>query len=287
VGTLDDRPLDAGIGERLSRLTALEARVIATIFNRIAFDENTPLKVIAEEVRVSEAMVIKVAKKLGFDGFRSLRAALAERNRLPLAKAREELTGRPSAAALAERVCRASVQALQSTFAALSAEGLERAARWLCAARQRDFYGVGGSAQVARDAAFKFLRIGIRASAFEDGCAMLMSAALLQKGDVAVAFSHSGQSLAVLEAVRQARRNGAQIIAVTSHGDSALAREADLALCARAEDSPLSGEGAAARLAQLGLVDALFMAVAKANPAAAEASLRRTMAAARTHRAPW
>lgn len=240
-------------------------------------------------------MVIKVAKKLGFDGFRSLRATLAQRNRLSLAKAHEELSGRPSAGALAERVCQVSVQALQDTFAALSAEGLERAARSVCAARQRDFYGAGGSAQVARDAAFKFMRIGIRASAFEDGCMMLMSAALLQKGDVAVAFSYSGQTLVVVEAVRQARKNGAHTIAVTNHADSLLAKEADLALCTRAEDSPLNGErdsplsweGAAARLAQLGLVDALFMAVAKTNPAVTETGLRRTMSAVRTQRAPW
>jgi RpiR family transcriptional regulator, repressor of rpiB and als operon len=220
---------------------------------------------------------------------------LAERNRLPLAKAHEELLGRPSADALAARVCRISVLALQGTFAALSAGGLERAAQSVYSARQRDFYGVGGSAQVARDAAFKFLRIGIRASAFEDGCMMLMSAALLQKGDVAVAFSYSGQTLVVVEAARQARKNGAHTIAVTNHPDSLLAKEADLALCARLEDlpmngqgdSPLSGEGAAARLAQLGLVDALFMAVAKTNPTVTETGLRRTMSAVRTQRAPW
>ena len=148
----NDKPTARRIRERLPTLTALETRVISAIAGQM--QENTLLKVVAAESGVSEAMVIKVAKKLGFDGFRSLRAALVERNRLPLDKVREELTGQPSAGALAKRVCRASVQALQSTFAALSAEGLERAARWLCAARQRDFYGVGGSAQVARDAAF-------------------------------------------------------------------------------------------------------------------------------------
>ena len=68
-------------------------------------DENTLLKVVATDAGVSAAMVIKVAKKLGFDGFRSLRASLAQRNRLALAKAHEELFGRPSAGALAERVC--------------------------------------------------------------------------------------------------------------------------------------------------------------------------------------
>lgn len=292
---LDERPTACCIRERLQTLTALEARVISALADQGTMDENTLLKVVAAEVGVSEAMVIKVAKKIGFDGFRSLRAALAERNRLPLAKAHEELSGRPSAGAVAARVCRASVIALQGTFAALATDGLERAAQSVYAARQRDFYGVGGSAQVARDAAFKFLRIGIRASAFEDGCMMLMSAALLQKGDVAVAFSYSGQTLVVVEAARQARKNGAHIIAVTNHADSLLAKEADLALCARVEDSllngerdsPLSWEGAAARLAQLGLVDALFMAVAKTNPAVTETGLRRTMSAVRTQRAPW
>jgi hypothetical protein len=54
---------------------------------------------------------------------------------------------------------------------------------------------------------------------------------------------------------QQFLRGESRTIAVTNPGDSALATEAYLALCACAEDSSLSGEGAAARLAQLGLVD--------------------------------
>jgi hypothetical protein len=71
---------------------------------------------------------------------------------------------------------------------------------------------------------------------------MLISAAPLQKGDVAVAFSYSGQTLVVVEAVRQARKNGAHTIAVTNHADSLSAKAADLVLCARVENAPLSGE---------------------------------------------
>jgi DNA-binding MurR/RpiR family transcriptional regulator len=54
-------------------------------------------------------------------------------------------------------------------------------------------YGVGLFARVASDAACKFLRIGVRASVFDDSQMMLMSACLLDKTDVALAFSHSGQ----------------------------------------------------------------------------------------------
>jgi len=116
---------------------------------------------------------------------------------------------------------------------------------------------------------------------------MAMSASLLQKGDVAVAFSFSGETPAVLDAVRQAKKNGAKVLAITNRLGSMLEQEADLTLCAAADDSPLTGETAAARIAQLSIVDALFVAVAQRNPAAAEMNLSRTISAVRAQRAPW
>jgi DNA-binding MurR/RpiR family transcriptional regulator len=193
----------------------------------------------------------------------------------------------PDPRALAEKVCRTSVKAIEDTFSSLSFEDLERAAQCFYAARQRDLYGVGGSAQVARDAACKFLRIGIRASTFDDSSMMLMSASLLQKGDVVVALSSSGQTLVVLEAARQARRNGAKVIAVTNGLLSTLAQEADVALCATAAGSPLTGANVAARAAQQNLLDALFVTVAQKNQAIAEKNLGRTMSVLRAQRVLW
>jgi DNA-binding MurR/RpiR family transcriptional regulator len=273
--------------QRFSTLTALEARVISVILSECTIDDNTLLKVVADETHVSNAMVVKIAKKLGFNGFRSLRAALAEHNRVPLAKARQELSDQHTARGFAEKARGASLKALEEVFSLVSFEHLEQAAQWLYAARQRDFYGLGGSAQVARDAACKFLRIGLRGSAFDDGLMMLMSASMLQKGDAAVAFSYSGQTLIILEAVRQARKNGAHVIAITNSPGSRLTQAADVVLCATVEDSPLIGENGAARVAQLNLLDALFIGVARINPRATEASLRRTMSAVRNQRASW
>ncbi len=59
-------------------------------------------------------------------------------------------------------------------FAILDLEGFERAADYLHRARQRDFYGLGGSAQIARDVSHKFLRIGIRTSVFDDAHMMMI-----------------------------------------------------------------------------------------------------------------
>jgi hypothetical protein len=100
----------------------------------------------------------------------------------------------------------------------------------------------------------------VRASVFDDGQLMLMSAALLRRGDVVMAFSHSGQTAAVVEAARQARQNGAQLIALTNGSDTPLGRESDVALCTNLNSLPWAGENAAARLVQLSVVDALFSA---------------------------
>src|SRR5260370_20356458 len=133
----DARSIGPRLRERLSSLTALEERVILAIVNKRAIDEKTLLKVVADDARVSKAMVIKIAKKLGFDGFCSLRAALAEYNRLPLAEIHEELCSYPTPRALAEKVCRTSVKAIEDTFSSLCFDDLERAAQCFYAARQR------------------------------------------------------------------------------------------------------------------------------------------------------
>jgi DNA-binding MurR/RpiR family transcriptional regulator len=264
---------------RLSTLTALEACALFTLVHRRDTGEDTLLKCAAGETGVSEALIVKIAKKLGFEGFRQLRGALAEHNRLAQADLHEELCVAEGACARLQKVLRASVRALEQGLARVSPEALERAADYLHAARQRDFYGEGGSGQVARDAAYQFLRIGVRASVFDDGQLMLMSAALLRRGDVVMAFSHSGQTAGVVEAARLARQNGAHLIALTNRSDSPLGRESHVALCANLDSLPWAGENAAARLVQLSVLDALLSAVAQKDYAAAEANLGRTTVA--------
>jgi RpiR family transcriptional regulator, repressor of rpiB and als operon len=271
--------LAARLRERLSSLTSLEAAALFTLIQRRATGEDTLLKCAAGETGVSEALIVKIAKKLGFEGFRQLREALGEHNRLAQADLHEELCVADGACARLQKVLRASVRALEQGLARVSPEALERAADCLHAGRQRDFYGEGGSGQVARDAAHQFLRIGVRASVFDDGKLMLMSAALLRPGDVVVAFSHSGQTAAVVEAARLARQNGAHLIALTNRSDSSLGRESDVALCAYLDGLPWTGGNAAARLVQLSILDALLSAVAQKDYAAAQANLARTTAA--------
>jgi len=227
-------------------LTALEAGVVTALLKKRTIDERTLLKWVADEMCVAESTVVKIAKKLGFSGFRALRSALAAYNNFPTSQLHAELFANDSAGKIVQKVVQAALKRWSKPNG-IEQAAIEKAAKYLSSSVFRDFYGVGGSAQVARDAAFKFLRIGVRVSVFDDSQMMLMSACLLEKTDVAVAFSHSGQTAVVIDAVRQARKNGTRIIAVTNCRTSILAQESDVVLCPNVEESLITGENAAAR----------------------------------------
>jgi len=249
------------------------------ILGRRDFDETTSLKTVANDAGVSEAMIVKIAKKLGFAGFKDFRAGIADYNRLPTAELHQELSPDDTGAEIAQKVFRTSIHALEETLSILDPAAFERATDLIFNARQRDLYGIGGSAQIARDVAHKFLRVGVRTNVFDDAHMMLMSAALLGDGDVAIAFSHSGRTTAVIEPLQLARRRGARTIALTNYATSPLASIADVVLCSTAQGSPLLGENAAARIAQLIIFDAVFVAVAQRDLKSAERNLAATIGA--------
>lgn len=280
----DPRAVGAQIRVKLPSLTPLEGKVAANILGRKDITEGTSLREVAEKSGVSEAMVVKVAKKLGFDGFRDFRRGLIGYYQSETASLHTAITATDTSGMIVQKVFRTAMQALEETFAILDLEAFDRAAEYLHRAGHRDFYGLGGSAQIARDISHKFLRIGTRSTVFDDAHMMMMSASLLTPDDCAVAFSHSGETSAVIDAVELARRNGARTIAITNYSESTLARSVDVVLCSTAENSPLLGENATARIAQLNLLDALFVAVSQKDTVAADMNLNRTMRAVQSKR---
>jgi len=280
----DTKAVGPRIRMMMPLLTPLEAKVVDTVFALRDFSDDTSLKQIADDAGVSEAMVVKITKKLGFSGYRDFRTAVSQYNRQPTAEMHQELSADDTSQEIVQKVFRTSINALEETLSILDMDAFDRAADLIHRARNRDFYGVGGSAQIARDVAHKFLRIGVRASVFDDSHMMLMSASLLVDGDIAIGFSHSGNTTAIIEAIQLARRNGARTIAITNYNSSALAQAADVVLCSTAQGSPLMGENAAARIAQLNILDAVFVAVAQRDYKAAERNLERTMSAVTSKR---
>ena len=284
----EQRDAIRSVGPRIrllrDRLSLREQEIAEDLLRRGKEVEQVKLADLARAHGVSQAMIVKLSRKLGFPGFRALRRALAIYNRLEDIAPHEEISPSDTPSRVVRKIFQTSIRALQDTLAIFDFEQFERAVSALAEARHRDIYGVGGSGAIAYDAYHKFLRIGIRAAAYTDGHLMLMSASQLTPQDVAMGVSHSGRTEVVIEAIRMARDRGARTIALTNYPGSPLASAADIVLCSTAAGSPLTGENAAARVVQLNIIDALFVAVALRDYSRALAALSQTMQAVTTRR---
>lgn len=279
---------DAESGGVLVRLRALlpalspaEQRIGAAVLADPAAAAAMTISALARAAGTSVATVQRFCRALGFDGYPALRLALAaEAGRALGQDGQREVSGdiRPgeSLAAIVEKIAFADARAVEDTARNLDLAVVGAAVDALARARRIDLYGVGASAFVALDFQQKLHRIGRVVFAWTDPHIALTSAALLSPRDVAVGVSHTGTTRDTVEALQEAKRQGATTIALTNFPRSPLAGVADLVITTAARETTFRSGAMASRLAQLTVVDVLFVAVAARSYAKTQRALRRT-----------
>jgi DNA-binding MurR/RpiR family transcriptional regulator len=216
---------------------------------------------LAEKAGTSEPTVIRFCRRLGLGGYMELRLNLARD--LPSAQSIFENVGdADSPAEIAGKIINAHREALSNTLNKLDLDDLEAAVGALRAARRIEFYGLGGSAVVARDAHHKFFRLGIPCVAYDDPHMQVMSAALLGREDVAVVISHTGSTKDIIDSAKIARKAGAKVIGILGSENAPLSKVCDIALSVFSKEAALRLAPMTSRLVQLAVVDVLFVTVA-------------------------
>ena len=189
---------------------------------------------LARACRTSETTVLRFARAIGFHGYPELRLALAaEIGRAEAAGAvyvSGEILPDDRIADVIGKIGAADADAISATADQLDPKLMEKVARALGKARRIDLYGVGASAHVAQDFQQKLHRIGRLAFASADPHAARGSAALLRRGDVGMAMSHTGATLDTIECLAIARASGATTIALTNHPRSPIVEHATYTL---------------------------------------------------------
>jgi RpiR family transcriptional regulator, carbohydrate utilization regulator len=219
---------------------------------------------LAEKSGTSEPTVIRFCRKLGISGYMELRLNLARD--LPSAQyIFENISAGDSLAGIAGKVLNAHREAISNTLNRLNLDDLDAAVSALQSARRIEFYGLGGSAIVARDAHHKFFRLGIPCVAYDDTHMQVMSASLLSTEDVVVVISHTGSTKDIIDSAKIARKAGSKIIGIIGNENAPLQKFCDIALCVHSQEAALRLAPITSRLVQLAIVDVLFVAVAMKN----------------------
>lgn len=180
---------------------------------------------------------------------------------------------------IADKLLYVFTDTLKKTNRVLDVNKLERAIDLITEARKVYFYGVGGSGAIARIAHHLFLKAGIFNVVYDDGYMQAVSAALLQKGDIAFGISHSGNTKDVVNALALAKKSGANTIALTGDSDSAITKVADIKLVTIFNEEPIYGDFMEAKVGQLYLINFLYIGLLLRNVPETLKPIEKTAAA--------
>lgn len=217
---------------------------------------------LAQQSGASKAAVIRFCKSLGCKGYRDLAiqlaAELAVNQNDTETDGYLDINAGDDVETILRNVSYHNAKAVEDTLALTDAVLVQQAVDCLYHAHRIDFYGFGASGIVAQDAQYKFMRINKYATAYTDTHVQLTAAANLQKSDVAVAISWSGETRDIVEAARLARESGATVIAVTRYGQTTLGECADITFRLSAPEATIRCGATSSRIAQLTMIDMLY-----------------------------
>lgn len=216
------------------------------------------LKELSGELSVSEGSIINFASRLGFDGYTALKLALARSVSAGDVLHFERAVPEDSASEVMRKIRDNAVDALRATSLTVTEKELIAAVELLTGASKRiEVYGIGSSAMIAEDAAFRFMKLGLPATCVRDSYIAGVSALMLNSDCTALAISYTGRTHDLIKTMSIAKEKGAKTVCITCFADSPLAELCDLALIAVSGEALVNKLAGVSRIAQLMIIDSL------------------------------
>ncbi|CAG9620005.1 MurR/RpiR family transcriptional regulator [Sutcliffiella rhizosphaerae] len=228
---------------------------------------NISIQKLAESANVSEATIIRLSRSLQCRGFKELKLKIAYDLAKSIAEKKlegyEDIPRDDSIASMIQSVSMNNIHAIENTVEVLNEGELEKAIELISKARVVAVYGIGASGLIAMDFKQKLTRINRWCEAAYDKDTQVTIAANLSEADVAFGISYSGQTKDIIDSLKVAKANGANVISLTRTGDNPTSELADVKLHTTSLERNVRSGATSSRIAQLNVIDILFFGVMK------------------------
>ena len=248
-------------------LSASESKLAAFTLDSPGAVRDLSSQELANVVGVSQSSVVKFAQKLGYKGYPAFKLAVIDalNREAPDTQLHGQIALNDSFDTMADKLVASKISVLNETRSLNDRLMIEAAVERLKNARRILLCGVGGSALVSKDFAYKLQKLGIAAMAEGDGHVQLAMAATLSKDDVVLAISESGETREVVNVVEEAVRSQATIISLTRYGDTPVSQHASITLYSVAEQRAARLSSILAKTSQELVIDMLFIALTQSS----------------------
>lgn len=243
-------------GKRLSKGHRKIAQYIVEHYDKAVFMTASKL---GESVGVSESTVVRFASAMGYEGYPQLQRSLQElvSHRLT-ANQRFEMSTEIDPREALSVVLKSDVQNLRATLEQMDEDVFEDVVNRLLSARAIYVMGLRSAAPLAQFMGYYLNYIFDNVHLVSSGATdVFEEISKLKENDVLVGISFPRYSTRTLEAMRFAKRCGAQVVAITDGPMSPLADMADATLTARTDMASFVDSLAA----PLSLINALLVAL--------------------------
>jgi DNA-binding MurR/RpiR family transcriptional regulator len=277
------------IREQLDDFSGVERRIASHLMTNSSDILKLSIVQLAEQTGSSAAGIVRFCKKLGFDGFKSVKSALAHdliyssQQRLEDGSY-SDISPSDSARNIVDKVIANHIRAIEETGKLIDIATFDAAIDLLDRAHRVDIFGFGASGLVAQDMQQKFIRIGKYSLAHADTHLQFTSAASLTPDDAAVFISYSGKTREIISCLRFVKELGVKTIAITKSGASRVAALADIVLRVCSPEITVRSGAMSSRITQLAIVDMLFIGVAGKHYEQTQEILRRSSDSVKTMR---
>lgn len=247
------------------KLRTSERKVADYILEHLEEAREMPMEKLARNSGVSQPTVVRMAKALGFRGYKDFRYALVEAF-VQSENVKEELFAMygyslkkgEALENIPAKVVTTTEKILENMMQNISIKNYKKVIEAIRNARSVDIYSVENSNPAAQDLFAKLLYLGIDCRYMQDCYYSRISARHLTKDDVAIGISYSGSSKDTVEALRLAGKSGATTIVITNFQNSLITQYADIIICTGQEQT-FYGDAIFSRTAQIAIVDMIYM----------------------------
>ena len=248
------------------KVTKSDKILIKYIQDNIEDVSYMPISQIAKESNIGEATITRFSKKMGFNSLQDFKVTLAQEISISNKSKtiiNSNIENDEPAIDTAKKLLSSNITTLEKTVDLINNQDIHNCAKMIINARRIYFVGIGYSGIIAQDSNYKFMRIGLNCMSFDSSHTMIMMASIMEKEDLLIAISHTGETDAIIKTVELAKQNNVDVISITQNQESKLKDISDVNLAYVSEETILETGSISSKLAQIFLLDLIYTQVVK------------------------
>jgi len=248
-----------------SSLPEAEKRVADYVLKHVDSVPFFSVNELSDVAKVSIASTSRLARKVGCATFKDFKVELAQENSAAssVTAIYENITPDDSDAEITKKVFLGNIRSLEDTLKLVDCGALSTAAQAIALASRVVIFGIGSSANVASEASLRFSLLDVEVQAYNDAYRVQIETLRLKKNDVVIGISHSGKSRITVDALRNAEASKAITIGISNNPKCPLRDVSKFFFCTSFPEGRIKVASLSSLLAQLCLIDALYLLVAK------------------------